>query len=80
MAERAHVGENVVIGEGEEIPNETNPDIYCSGLTVIAEDTEVPAGVSIGKNAMVNGKTAAEDYPEGRLESGRTLNKEGSAL
>ena len=80
VAERAHLSENVVIGEGEERPNETNPDIYRDGLTVIAEDTEIPAGIVIGKNAMVNGKTAAEDYAEGRLESGRTLNKEGSAL
>ena len=45
-----------------------------------AEDAEIPSGVSIGKNAMVNGKTRAEDYPDGRLESGRTLNKEGDAV
>ena len=80
VAERAHISENVVIGEGEEIPNETDPGIYRDGLTVVAEDAEIPAGVSIGKNAMVNGKTRAEDYPDGRLESGRTLNKEGDAV
>ena len=48
--------------------------------TEAAEDAEIPSGVSIGKNAMVNGKTGAEDYPDGRLESGRTLNKEGGAV
>ena len=80
VAECAHISENVVIGEGEEIPNETDPGIYRDGLTVVAEDAEIPSGVSIGKNAMVNGKTGAEDYPDGRLESGRTLNKEGGAV
>ncbi len=80
VAERAHIRDNVTIGCGEEIPNETDPGIYCQGLTVIAEDTEVPAGVCIGKNVMINGKTTAEDYPEGKLASGRTLNKEGGAV
>ena len=80
VAERAHIGANVTIGEGEEVPNETDPGIYCQGLTVIAEDAEVPCGVTIGKNVMINGKTTAEDYPEGRLSGGRTLNKEGGAV
>jgi len=37
----------------------------------------IPAGVSIGKNVMISGVTTAEDYPGSRLESGRTLVKEG---
>ena len=80
VAENAHIASGTVIGEGEERPNETDPSIYTEGLTVIAEGTEIPPGVSIGRNVMVNGLTTTEDYPGGRLESGRTLNKEGGAV
>lgn len=79
VAEHAAIGDHVIIGEGEELPNDTRPDIYREGLVVIAEDAVVPSGVSIGKNVMINGITQKEDYPDGRLESGRTLNKEGEA-
>ena len=79
VAEHAVIGDHVIIGEGEELPNDTRPDIYREGLVVIAEDAVVPSGVSVGKNVMINGTTQKEDYPDGRLESGRTLNKEGEA-
>ena len=79
VAEHAVIGDHVIIGEGEELPNDTRPDIYREGLVVIAEDAVVPSGVSVGKNVMINGITQKEDYPDGRLESGRTLNKEGEA-
>ncbi|MBQ9614201.1 MAG: glucose-1-phosphate adenylyltransferase [Lachnospiraceae bacterium] len=76
VAERASIGDGARIGEGELIPNETAPHIYTDGLVVIAEDSEIPKFVSIGRNVMVCGKTVKEDYPNGRLESGRTLNRE----
>ena len=79
VAEHADIGDHTVIGEGEEVPNDTRPDIYREGLVVIGEDTQVPPGVSVGKNVMINGDTKKEDYPDGRLESGRTLNKEAEA-
>ncbi len=79
VAENAHIQDNVVIGEGGEADNETDPSIYREGLVVIAENTLVPANVRIGKNVMINGQTTPEDYPDGVLASGRTLNKEGGA-
>ncbi len=80
VAERALIGDNVITGEGSYIDNETEPSIYRDGLVVIAEDARVPSNVRIGKNVMINGITEAADYPGGRLESGRTLNKEGEAV
>ncbi len=79
IAERAHVGDNVITGDGEEAENDTEPSIYRDGLVVIAEDTVVPSNVRIGKNVMINGTTTMEDYPDGYLASGKTLNKEGGA-
>ena len=78
-AEDVVIGDGTVLGYGEDIPNDTRPDIYREGIVTLGEGTVVPAGVSIGKNVMIAGSTKAEDYPGGRLESGRTLVKEGDA-
>ena len=50
---------------------------YSFGLTVVGENTQIPADVKIGKNTAVTGKTLPEDYPGGVLESGETLDKAG---
>ena len=76
-AENVTIGNGTVLGEGRDIPNETRSDIYRDGLVTLGEETEIPAGVRIGKNVMISGVTTADDYPGGMLESGRTLVKEG---
>ena len=70
------IGDGAVLGEGEEAPNESRPDIYCGGLVTIGENSVIPAGVRIGKNVMISGQTREEDYPGGRLASGKTLQVE----
>jgi glucose-1-phosphate adenylyltransferase len=67
------IGEGVLIGQGENVPNTKKPKIYDTGITVIGERTVVPAHVSIGKNCVISGKTALEQYPDNRLESGGTI-------
>ena len=54
-----------------------DPKIYNSGLTTIGENTEIPNNVKIGKNVAISGKTAAEDYPDGVLQSGEYIIKAG---
>ena len=76
-AENVTIGEGAALGEGYDIPNDTRPDIYREGIVTLGEGTVVPKGVSIGKNVMISGETTPEDYPGSRLESGRTLVKEG---
>jgi glucose-1-phosphate adenylyltransferase len=46
----------------------------------IGERTGIPKGVRIGKNTMVCGVTTAEDYKDGILDSGRTLDKAGDQV
>ena len=43
----------------------------------VGDGSEIPDNVKIGKNTAISGKTAAEDYPEGLLESGSYIIKEG---
>ena len=78
-AENVTIGAGAVLGEGRDIPNDTRPDIYREGIVTLGEDTVIPEGVSIGKNVVISGVTTAEDYPGGRLESGKSLVKEGDA-
>ncbi|RKM60273.1 MULTISPECIES: glucose-1-phosphate adenylyltransferase [unclassified Butyrivibrio] len=77
IAEKVKIGNNVHIGAFEEKPNETKPGIYCEGICTIGEKSEIPDNVTIGKNTMIFGKTSSEDYPDGVLDSGRTLDKAG---
>ena len=77
IAENVKVGENVVTNVGEDVPNKLKPKVYSFGLTTIGEDSVIPANVKIGKNTAISGETTPEDYPDGVLESGETLIKEG---
>ena len=78
-AENVTIGAGAVLGEGSEVPNDTRPDIYREGIVTLGEGTVVPEGVSIGKNVVISGVTTKEDYPGNRLDSGRSLVKEGDA-
>ena len=75
--ENCKIAKNVQMGMGENIPNEIKPNIYNTGITVLGANTSVPEGVVIGKNCVLYGKTAAEDYPGGALESGKSVIREG---
>lgn len=77
VAEEAVLGDNVKLGIGTEVPNETDPNIYNHGLVTIGEKSVIPKDVSIGKNTVVFGVTSAEDYKDGYLPGGRTLIKAG---
>lgn len=73
IAENAVISDGVRTGIGDEAPNETDPHIYNSGLICIGEHSFVPAGVTVGKNVCIFGKTSKADYADNQLPSGRTL-------
>ena len=77
VAENVSVENNVKLGIGEEAENDTAPHIYNSGIVTVGEKSVIPKGVSVGKNSVIAGITVQEDYPDGRLESGKTLIKAG---
>lgn len=77
IAENVEVGSGVVMGIGEEVPNKYKPAVYAGGLVTIGENSTIPADVKIGKNTAISGKTAPEDYPDGILESGGAIIKDG---
>jgi glucose-1-phosphate adenylyltransferase len=80
IAEDVVIGNNVTLGTGEEVANETDPTIYTNGIVTIGEQTTVPDNVSIGKNSVVSGNLTKEDFEDGGLGSGKTLIKAGDEL
>ena len=77
IAQDAVVGENCMIGVGEYADSQYNKKVYCCDLVTVAEGSEIPDGVTIGKNVAIAGKTAIEDYPDGNLVSGGYIIKGG---
>ena len=77
IAENVVVGNQVKLGVGEETENDTAPHIYNHGLVTIGEKSVIPDGISIGKNSVISGVTAAADYEDSQLASGKTLIKAG---
>jgi glucose-1-phosphate adenylyltransferase len=77
VAENCRIGNDVVLGTGNEAPNTFRPDIYGFGLVTIGDDSVVPEGVKVGKNTAISGVTVREDYPDGMLPSGGVIIKAG---
>ena len=77
IAENTIVGDHVRLGVGEEVPNKLNAGIYGFGLVTIGENSVIPAGVSVGKNTAIAGKTNESDYPGMVLASGEVIIKAG---
>ena len=80
IAEDVEVSEGVVMGIGEEVPNQLQPKIYSFGLVTVGEDSYIPPNVKIGKNTAISGNTTPEDYPDGILESGKSIIKAGDRV
>ena len=76
VSEETVIEEGVFIGGGELQENEEWPKIYDSGLTVIGEKTNIPSGVTIGKNCALYGQLTNEDFVNNILDSGKNLIKE----
>ena len=77
VAENVEIGSGTRLGIGEEAPNETDPNIYNSGLVAVGEKSVVPSGITVGKNCCIFGITSEEDYQDKNLPSGKTLIKAG---
>lgn len=77
IAENVEIGNGVQLGAFEEVENNTAPHIYNHGLVTIGEKSIIPDDITVGKNSVVFGVTSIDDYPDGVLESGKTLIKAG---
>ena len=67
------IGNNVVLGCGEEAPNVLKPAVYAFGIATVGERSVIPDNVRIGKNTAISGITVPEDYPDGELAGGQVI-------
>lgn len=77
VAENVEIMDNVKLGIGDEMPNETDPHIYDNGMVTVGEKSIIPEGITVGKNSVIFGITTADDYKNACLASGKTLIKAG---
>ena len=75
IAEDVSIGNHVVLGCGEEVPNVMKPAVYSFGIATVGERSVIPDNVKIGKNTAISGVTTEEDYPNGELASGGAIVK-----
>lgn len=73
VSEKVEIGENVLMGVGEDAINEEFPKVYNSGLTVVGENSVIPDGIRIGKNCSLYGVLSLENFVNKELESGKNL-------
>ncbi len=77
IAEEVKIGAGCELGVGEFAESRLDKKVYKFDIVTVGDGSEIPDNVKIGKNTAISGKTAAEDYPEGLLESGSYIIKEG---
>ena len=80
LMNRTEIGPNCELNKAiiaEDAANETDPHIYNHGIVTIGEKSVIPGHVSVGKNAVIFGRTAPEDFPDHYLAGGKTLIKAG---
>ena len=80
VAEDVKVGAGAHLGVGEYAQSKYDQKVYQFDLVTIGEHSVIPENVKIGKNTAISGATAAEDYPNGELESGGYIIKAGGIV
>jgi glucose-1-phosphate adenylyltransferase len=69
------VGSGVQLGVGDDMdtPNEQQPNKLDSGISVVGKRAQVPSGIKVGRNVLVNAERQEEDFPGGDIPSGATI-------
>jgi glucose-1-phosphate adenylyltransferase len=68
------VGENAHVGYGDDLtPNQENPGLLSSGITVLGKHIIVPAGMKIGRNCRIFETAKLTGAKDNQIPSGSTL-------
>lgn len=82
IIDRVIVDENVIVGAGTHLgygddmtPNHAMPDKLNTGITVVGTGAQVPGGLTIGRNVLINSDRLESDFPAGvsEIASGETI-------
>jgi glucose-1-phosphate adenylyltransferase len=69
------VGSGVQLGVGDDMdtPNEEQPNKLDAGISVVGKRAQIPSGIKVGRNVLVNAERQEEDFPGGDIPSGATI-------
>ncbi len=81
VLDRVIIDKKVVVGAGARVgfgddltvPNRKQPDKLNCGVTVVGKAAHIPAGITVGRNVIINADRDAEDFPAGDVPSGETI-------
>lgn len=62
------------IGFGSDFqPNQEQPRILSSGITVVGKSAKIPSGTTIGRNCAIDSNVTEKDFRKDRVPSGETV-------
>ncbi|MBC8161147.1 MAG: glucose-1-phosphate adenylyltransferase [Roseiflexaceae bacterium] len=69
------IGAGVKLGYGDDmtIVNKAQPDRLTTGITVVGKGAHIPAGLTIGRNVVINADRDEEDFSADLVASGETI-------
>ncbi|MEN9933645.1 MAG: hypothetical protein RLZZ387_224 [Chloroflexota bacterium] len=69
------VGAGVRLGYGDDldVPNKEQGDKITTGITVVGKGAHIPAGITIGRNVLINADRDEEHFPKDEVKSGETI-------
>ncbi len=67
------VGENSVIGVGDDIENKKHPDLLNIGITLIGKSASIPANATIGKNCLIYPDIKEQFFRTNSIPSGECV-------
>lgn len=80
IVDKAIIDENVVIGAGTYLgygddmaANHEMPDKLNTGITVVGANTQIPGGITIGRNVLIKSGCLESDFPGTDIASGETV-------
>jgi glucose-1-phosphate adenylyltransferase len=71
----AVIGAGVRLGVGDDltVPNKDAPDKINTGVTIVGKGAHIPAGISVGRNVVINADRDEESFGGRNIESGETI-------
>jgi len=68
------VGAGVRLGYGDDMsPNRQQGDKLTTGITVVGKGAHIPAGITIGRNVLINADRDEDHFPKDEIKSGETV-------
>jgi glucose-1-phosphate adenylyltransferase len=79
LDKRVQVGTGAMIGVGDtlDIPNRQHPKHLYTGITLLGKGVEVPAGLKVGRNCIINSYCRKDAFTVKELRGGESLFPDG---